>query len=97
MEGLYVISFLLNLCCTILPNMTENIKGMFKQMNDFTREDALSCLMLEFDIKSPKLIKNNWIIGGRIPEANQARTVEIFQNLLRQQEERIRNIKVFTS
>ena len=77
--------------------MTENIKGMFKQMNDFTREDALKCLMLEFDIESPKLIKNKWIIGGRIPEANQARTVEIFQNLLRQQEERIRNIKVFTS
>ena len=77
--------------------MTENIIGMFKKMNDFTREDALSCLMLEFNLKSTKAIKNKWIIGGRIPEANQARTVEIFQNLLRQQEERIRNIKVFTS
>lgn len=77
--------------------MTENIKRMFKKMNDFTREDALTCLMLEFNLNSTKGIKNKWIIGGRIPEDNQARTVEIFQNLLRQQEERIRNIKVFTS
>lgn len=74
--------------------MTENIKRMFKQMNDLTREDALTCLMLEFNLKSTKGIKNKWIIGGRIPEADQARTVEIFQNLLRQQEEKIRNIKV---
>ena len=48
-------------------------------MNESTREEALLCLKDEFQLKSRKLVKNEWIIGGRIPEAYQERTVEVFQ------------------
>lgn len=65
--------------------MTENIRRLFKQMNDSTREEALTCLKKEFNVKERKLVKNEWIIGGRIPEAYQERIVELFQNLLRNQ------------
>lgn len=65
--------------------MTDNIRRLFKQMNERTREEALSCLKNEFNLKSRKLLKNEWIIGGRIPEAYQERTVELFQNLLRKE------------
>ena len=54
-------------------------------MNESTREEALLCLKDEFQLKSRKLVKNEWIIGGRIPEAYQERTVELFQTLLRKQ------------
>ena len=63
--------------------MTDNIRRLFKQMDASTREEALLCLKNEYQLKSRKLVKNEWIIGGRIPEANQERTVELFQNLLR--------------
>ena len=65
--------------------MTDNIRRLFKQMNESTREEALVCLKDEFQLKSRKLVKNEWIIGGRIPEAYQERTVELFQTLLRKQ------------
>ncbi|MEP2059840.1 hypothetical protein [Maribacter litoralis] len=74
--------------------MTENIKQMFSKMNDETREEALECLMGEFNLESTKYAKKNWIIGGRIPEENQERIVRIFQNLLRTQAFKIKEIKV---
>ncbi len=66
--------------------MTDNIRRLFKQMNHNTKEEALVCLKKEFNLQSRKLVKNEWIIGGRIPEAYQGRTVELFQNLLRKQQ-----------
>ena len=66
--------------------MTDNIRRLFKQMNHNTKEEALLCLKKEFNLHSRKLVKNEWIIGGRIPEAYQGRTVELFQNLLRKQQ-----------
>lgn len=54
-------------------------------MDQNTREEALMCLKNESGLQSKKFIKNEWIIGGRIPEVYQGRTVEIFQNLLRKQ------------
>lgn len=74
--------------------MTENIKQMFSNMNDETRDEALLLLKSEFNLESAKFIKKNWIIGGRIPEENQERIVQIFQNLLRVQILRIKEIKV---
>ena len=74
--------------------MTENIKQMFSKMNDETRDEALLLLKSEFNLESAKFIKKNWIIGGRIPEENQERIVQIFQNLLRVQILRIKEIKV---
>lgn len=65
--------------------MTDNIRRLFKQMNHDTREEALACLKKEYNIQSRKLIKNEWVIGGHIPEAYQGRIVELFQNLLRTQ------------
>ena len=62
--------------------MTEKIKSMFSKMNDQTREEALKSLMLEFNLESPKFIKKNWIIGGRIPEKNQKRILQLFHGLL---------------
>ncbi|MGO4918205.1 hypothetical protein [Maribacter spongiicola] len=76
------------------PIMTENIKQMFSKMNDETRDEALLLLKSEFNLESAKFIKKNWIIGGRIPEENQERIVQIFQNLLRVQILRIKEIKV---
>ena len=63
--------------------MIDNIRRLFKQMNQSTREEALLCLKDEFQLQSGKLVEKEWIIGGRIPEAYQGRTVELFQNLLR--------------
>ena len=74
--------------------MTENIKQMFSKMNDETRQEALECLQAEFNEKSTKHIKKNWIIGGRIPEEHQEKIVQIFQNFLRIQIYRINEIKV---
>ena len=74
--------------------MTENIKQMFSKMNDETRQEALQCLLEEFDEKSTKYIQKNWIIGGRIPEEYQEKIVQIFQNFLRIQIYRINEIKV---
>jgi hypothetical protein len=74
--------------------MTENIKSMFSKMNDETRQEALECLMAEFNQDSAKHIRKNWIIGGRIPEEHQEKIVLIFQHLLRTQIYRINKIKV---
>ena len=74
--------------------MTENIKAMFSKMNDETRQEALECLMTEFNQESTKEIRKNWIIGSRIPENHQERIVRIFQNLLRTQMYKINEIKV---
>lgn len=67
---------------------------MFSKMNDYTRQEALNCLMEEFKAESTKSIKKNWIIGGRIPEEHQEKIVHIFQNLLRTQVYKINEIKV---
>ncbi len=66
--------------------MTDNIRRLFQQMDHSTKEEALVCLKKEFNLKSRKLVKNEWIMGGSIPEAYQARTVELFQTLLRKQQ-----------
>ena len=74
--------------------MTENIRQMFSKMNDETRDEALLLLKSEFNLESTKFVKKNWIIGGRIPEKNQEKIVQIFQNLLRTQVFRINEIRV---
>ena len=66
--------------------MTDNIRGLYKRMNQNTKEEALVCLKKEFNLQNRKLVKNEWIKGGRIPEAYQGRTVELFQNLLLKQQ-----------
>jgi len=66
--------------------MTDNIRRLYKQMNHNTKKEALACLKKEFNLQSRKLVKNEWILGGRIPEIYQERTVELFQNLLRKQQ-----------
>lgn len=65
--------------------MIDNIRRLFEQMDVPTREVALACLKKEFNVKHGKLVKNEWIIGGRIPEAFQERTVKLFQNLIMKQ------------
>ena len=65
--------------------MIDNIRRLFEQMDAPTREVALACLKKEFNVKHGKLVKNEWIIGGRIPEAFQERTVKLFQNLIMKQ------------
>ncbi len=65
--------------------MTDNIRRLFRQMDESTREEALACVKNEFNVKNRKLVKNAWIIGGRIPESFQGRIVEMFQNLVRNQ------------
>ncbi len=67
---------------------------MFSNMNDTTREAALACLCNEFKLDDKRFIKKNWMIGGRIPEEYQERTVVIFQNLLREQANKLREIQV---
>ncbi len=74
--------------------MIENIRSMFSKMNDKTRQEALDCLMAEFNQESTKFLRQNWIIGGRIPEEYQEKIVHIFQNLLRTQIYRVNEIKV---
>ena len=65
--------------------MTDNIKRLFKQMNESTKEEALTCLKKEFNINDRKWIMNEWIIGGRITESFQEKIVALFQKLLRKQ------------
>ena len=54
-------------------------------MDHDTKEEALACLKDEYGLQNRKLVKKEWIKGGRIPEAYQERIVEMFQNLLRKQ------------
>ncbi|SDE61588.1 hypothetical protein SAMN04487992_102249 [Cellulophaga baltica] len=79
---------------TTKTTMIENIRSMFSKMNDKTRQEALDCLMAEFNQESNKFLRQNWIIGGRIPEEYQEKIVHIFQNLLRTQIYRVNEIKV---
>ena len=65
--------------------MTDNIKRLFKQMNNSTKEEAIACLKKEFNVNDRKWVVNEWITGGRIPEAFQGKIVELFQKLLRKQ------------
>ena len=74
--------------------MTTNIKSMFSKMNDATREEALQLLMDEYGLDNKRFIKNNWLIGGRIPEDYQENIVRIFQNLLRTQHVKLMQINV---
>lgn len=74
--------------------MIENIKSMFRNMNEETRTAALEQLKTEFKLASHKEVKNKWIIGGRIPEENQERIVQLFQFLLNKQYRTISEIIV---
>lgn len=65
--------------------MTNNITSLFKKMNTSTQEEALSYVKKEFNVQDRRMVKNEWILGGRIPESYQKRIVEIFQNLLRKE------------
>lgn len=65
--------------------MTDNIKRLFKQMNESTKEEAIACLKKEFNVNDRKWVVNEWIKAGRIPEAFQEKIVELFQKLLRKQ------------
>lgn len=65
--------------------MTDNIRRLYRQMEEATREEALACLQKEFTVKDRKFVKNVWIIGGRIPEGYQGKIVEMFQSLIRKQ------------
>ena len=65
--------------------MTDNIKRLFEQMNEPTKEEAITCIMKEFNVTNRSWITNEWLMGGRIPEAFQERIVELFQSLIRKQ------------
>lgn len=71
--------------------MIDNIKDMWNRMLRETKHQAVETLMSEFN-HSKIAIKQNWIYQGAIPEEKQPRIVEIFQNLLVQQEERTKQI-----
>jgi len=74
--------------------MIENITSMFSQMNDPTRAIAIEHIQKEFRLDATTKIYRDWFIRGKIPEPYQERTVSMFQNLLRQQEVRTREIFV---
>jgi hypothetical protein len=74
--------------------MIENLKSMFSQMNDPTRSIAMEHIQTEFRLDATTPIYRDWFIRGEIPEQYQERTVSMFQNLLRQQELRTREIFV---
>ena len=65
--------------------MTDNIKHLFQQMNESTKEEAIACLKEDFNVHNRKWVMNEWIKGGRIPEFYQEKIVEVFQMLLRKQ------------
>lgn len=65
-------------------------------MNDNTRDEALRYLMLEFHLESPKFVKKNWVIGGRIPKNNHHRVFYLFNELLKEQTMVINNMEVIT-
>lgn len=72
--------------------MIENIKNMWNIMISETKEQAVNAIMEEFG-RSKVATKQNWIYQGMIPEEHQPRVVEIFQNCLKQQEQRSREIR----
>lgn len=66
-------------------------------MDDNTKEEALVCIKDEFNLQSRELVRNDWIIGGSIPEAYQERIVEMLQCLLRKQRQAIKEYWYFFS
>ena len=76
--------------------MIEDIRLLFSKMNDNTRDEALKYLMLEFHLESPKFVKKNWVIGGRIPKKNHQRVFYLFNALLKEQTMVINNMEVIT-
>ncbi|MEM7487080.1 MAG: hypothetical protein AAF348_17875 [Bacteroidota bacterium] len=71
--------------------MIDNIKNMWGRMLQETKHEAVQILMDEYD-HSKVAIKQNWIYQGMIPEEKQPRVVEIFQNLLVQQEKKTKKL-----
>jgi hypothetical protein len=76
--------------------MIEDIRLLFSKMNDSTRDEALRYLMLEFHLESPKFVKKNWVIGGRIPKENHQRVYYLFNDLLKEQMLVINRMEVIT-
>ncbi|MGK0495577.1 MAG: hypothetical protein ACJAU2_001969 [Maribacter sp.] len=74
--------------------MTENIKTMFSKMNDTSRDIAIENIKKEFDLDDSTKIYKDWFIRGNIPEQYQEITVSMFQNLLRLQALKTREIMV---
>ena len=46
--------------------MTDNIKRLFEQMNEPTKEEAITCIKKEFNVTNRSWITNEWLMGGRI-------------------------------
>ena len=72
--------------------MKENIRRLWDRMLKETQAEALSVLMTEFHLTSSTYIKQSWIWAGEIPEENQQRVVEIFQRLIKKQEDKTRKM-----
>jgi hypothetical protein len=63
--------------------MIGNIRRLFKELDNYRREEALCFFKEEFELANRKYALNVWIIEGRIPEENQERVVVFLQNLVR--------------
>lgn len=71
--------------------MIENIKTLWALMLKETKNEAVKALSKEesFKVSDEIYIRQTWISKGNIPETCQERVVEIFQNCLKAQNEKI--------
>ncbi len=71
--------------------MIQKIKTVWKHMISETKKSALKSILEEssFDVNDEIYVKQTWIWGGRIPEAYQKKVLEIFQNEMKIQNEKL--------
>ncbi|MGB3151280.1 MAG: hypothetical protein WBB27_11515 [Maribacter sp.] len=65
--------------------MTGNIRRLYLNMLPESKERAISCLLVEFDISDAEVVEKNWILGQQIPDRYQEKTVRIFQRVVREE------------
>jgi|GEM_PF-2938770 len=66
--------------------MISNIKQLWERMLPETKREAVELLKSEFDLINTAFVRQTWISSGAIPIDKQKRVVELFVQIVKQQE-----------
>jgi len=68
--------------------MISNIKQLWERMLPETKRAAVEVLKSEFDLINTAFVRQTWISSGAIPIDKQKRVIDLFVQIVKQQEEK---------
>jgi len=83
--------------------MISNIKQLWSRMLPETKRETIERLKMEFALISTVFVRQTWISGGGIPIEKQKRVLELFEEIVKNQERatlsltRLKDRELFTS